>query len=111
VQEKVKAILQNNSFGKKKFGVYMEQILNAKQYSWSQVLGFKLSAVAVFGVFLMLAVATVMTGPSAEPAVREEKASPVSVMSASPRSIPPVLAPMISELDEVRQQTWYAQTN
>ena len=67
----------------------MEHKVNAGKYQWLQMLGIKLSGVAVFGVFLMLAMVTVMTGPSAEPAVREEKAWPVSVMNASPHSIPP----------------------
>lgn len=69
----------------------MEQSENMKRNNWLRVLGVKLTGVAVFGVFLMLAMVTVMTGPIAEPVIREEKAWPVSVMSASPRSAPPIL--------------------
>jgi len=69
----------------------MEQNIHVKQDKWLKMRGIKLSGIAVFGVFLLLAVLTVVTGPSAEPAVRQEKAWPVSVISVSPLSAPPVL--------------------
>jgi HlyD family secretion protein len=55
-------------------------------------LGAKLSGVAIFGVFVGLATLTVISGPQAEPAQRQEKIWPVSVMSVHPETIPPVLA-------------------
>ncbi len=58
---------------------------------WLGPIVAKLAGVAIFAVFLMLATMIVMTGPSAEPAARQEKAWPVSVMSATPHTIPPTL--------------------
>lgn len=58
---------------------------------WLNALGTKLIGVAVFSVFLLLATVVVITGPQAEPAPKVEKSWPVSVISAMPHSIPPVL--------------------